>query len=41
MRMSIGSVMVAAGFLLRRDAFTAVSLVLVGSAMTSAAALGH
>ena len=40
-RILIGAGFVAAGFVVHRDAFAAISLVLVGSAMTSAAALGH
>jgi hypothetical protein len=41
MRMSIGAAFVVTGFVLHRDAFMAVSLVLTGSAMTAAASLGH
>lgn len=40
-RMAIGGGFVVAGFLLRRDAFAGVSLVLAGSAMTAAASLGQ
>jgi hypothetical protein len=40
-RMAIGAGFVAWGFVVRHDAFAAVSLVLVGSAMTAAASLGH
>lgn len=40
-RMGIGGVFVAVGFIMHRDTFSAVTLVTVGSAMTSAAALGH
>ena len=41
MRMTIGAGFVVTGFVLHRDAFMAVSLVLTGSAMTAAASLGH
>lgn len=40
-RMAIGTVFVVTGFVVRRDVFAAVSLVLVGTAMTAAASLGH
>lgn len=40
-RMGIGAAFVAAGFLVHRDALAAVTLVTVGSAVTSAAALGY
>ena len=40
-RMGIGAAFVLGGFLLRRDAFSGVTLVLVGSAITAAAALGY
>lgn len=40
-RMTIGSAFVLGGFLVSRDAFAAVTMVSVGSAMTAAAALGH
>jgi hypothetical protein len=40
-RMTIGSVFVVAGFLLRRDAFAALALVIVGSAMAGRASLGY
>lgn len=40
-RMGIGAVFVVTGFVVHRDAFAAVTLVTVGSAMTSAAALGY
>ncbi len=40
-RMAIGAVFVVAGFVVRRDAFAAVTLVTVGSAVTAAAALGR
>jgi hypothetical protein len=40
-RMAIGAGFVVTGFVLHRDAFVAVSLVLTGSAMTVAASLGH
>lgn len=39
--MAIGAGFVASGFLMHRDAFAAVTLVTVGSAMTVAASLGH
>lgn len=40
-RIGIGTTFVVAGFLVRRDTFAAVSLVLTGSAMIAAASLGH
>lgn len=40
-RMAIGAGFVMTGFLLHRDAFSAVALVTVGSAMTAAASLGY
>ena len=40
-RMTIGTGIMLGGFLMRSDAFAAVTLVTVGSAMTAAAALGH
>lgn len=40
-RIAIGTTFVVAGFVVRRDAFSAVSLVLAGSAMIAAASLGH
>jgi hypothetical protein len=40
-RMTIGAGFVITGFLIHRDAFTAVALVTVGSAMVAAASLGH
>lgn len=40
-RMGIGAVFVATGFVMHRDTFAAITLVTVGSAMTSAAALGY
>lgn len=40
-RMLIGAGFVIGGFVFRRDAFVAVTMVTVGSAMTAAAALGH
>ena len=40
-RMALGAGFVVGGFLLRRDPFTAVIMVTVGSAMTARAALGY
>ena len=40
-RMAMGAVFVICAFFIRRDAFAAVTMVTVGSAMTAAAALGH
>lgn len=40
-RMALGAGFVVAGFVVHRDAFAAVTLVSVGSAVTAAAALGH
>jgi hypothetical protein len=40
-RMAFGAVFIVAGFVMRRDAFAAVTLVTVGSAVTAAAALGR
>jgi hypothetical protein len=40
-RMAIGSVFVVSGFFLRRDVFTALALVIVGSAMAGRASLGY
>ena len=40
-RMAIGTSFVVGGFLMHRDAFAAVTLVTVGSAMTAAASLGY
>ena len=40
-RMTLGAGFVVAGFVVHRDAFAAIALVLTGSAMTAAASLGH
>jgi hypothetical protein len=40
-RMALGAGFVLGGFLIRRDVFTAVTMVTVGSAMTARAALGY
>ncbi len=40
-RMAIGAGFVVTGFLLHRDALAALTLVIVGSAMTATASLGH
>ena len=40
-RMTIGGTFVIGGFLVRGDPFVAVTMVTVGSAMATAAALGH
>ncbi len=40
-RMAVGAALIVAGFVIRRDAFAAVTLVTVGSAVTAAAALGR
>lgn len=40
-RMALGAAFVLAGFILRRDPFSGVTLVLTGSAITAAASLGH
>jgi hypothetical protein len=40
-RITLGAGFVAAGFLLHRDTFSAVTLVVAGSAITGAASLGH
>jgi hypothetical protein len=40
-RMALGAGFVVAGFLLRRDAFTGLALVIAGSAMAAAASLGY
>jgi hypothetical protein len=39
--MALGAGFVVGGFLLRRDVFTSVTMVTVGSAMTARAALGY
>jgi hypothetical protein len=39
--MALGAGFVLGGFLIRRDVFTAVTMVTVGSAMTARAALGY
>ena len=40
-RMAIGAALIVTGLIVRRDAFAAVTLVTVGSAVTVAAALGR
>jgi len=40
-RMALGAGIVVGGFLIRRSVFTSVTMVTVGSAMTSWAALGY